>query len=265
MSDSRYNYYINSFIPVFRRALKVQLSPLVAEVKMAGSTNELLSINVHLDDKPVEDAIMLAYTKIGSYYMNNTIKAIRGSKKSLSDEDKLYMARMRDYVVQNCGKKIKWITGTTDKRFREIVRREVTLGLEEGKAIDKIAASISSSLNFENGYRSIRIARTETLGASNAGSLNGAMQTGLSLEKGWMTARRENVRNSHKKMNGVFVDLNAMFSVPIFDGEVFTGDNENMQHPGDTNGSGSNIINCRCTLVYRRKLSSYQQNLTFDL
>jgi len=261
MDDSRYSYYVKNFSVVFRRALKRQLADAIERLSGAHELYELQSINPVLSEKPISEAILQIYQSVGTYNMKQTINAIRGSKKALTDVEKLYMARMQDYVEKNCGKKIKWITSTSEARFKEVVKREVTWGMEKGSSIDTIANEIRKSLIIEQSYRAVRIARTETIGAANAGSLTGAKDTGLNLEKGWLAARRENVRNSHKKMNGVFVDLNAMFQVPIFDGDTFTGNYESLSHPGDTNGSGGNIINCRCTLVYRRKQNSYQQGL----
>jgi uncharacterized protein with gpF-like domain len=87
------------------------------------------------------------------------------------------------------------------------------------------------------------IARTETAAAYNYANLEQATaledSTGP-LMKIWVAATDERVRDTHAEADGQRVPLDEDFRV----GE------ESMAHPGDPNADASEVINCRCTMVY---------------
>jgi hypothetical protein len=92
--------------------------------------------------------------------------------------------------------------------------------------------------------RAKKIARTEVCNVSNYGSLAGAKQTGLILNKIWIPTTSDNkTRPTHKK---------ARFHPPISLNAYFKIGRANLQHPGDPDGPSEEIINCRCAIGYRR-------------
>jgi hypothetical protein len=101
-----------------------------------------------------------------------------------------------------------------------------------------IRSSLIDGLTEINSFQAERIARTEVIGASNTGSFEGAMETGVALGKEWMTSGLPNIRQSH-------LDYEAMGTVDM-DYEYNTG----LQYPGDPNGDPEEIINCRCVPTY---------------
>lgn len=86
------------------------------------------------------------------------------------------------------------------------------------------------------------IARTESGTAMNYSSYEGATQTGLKLNKRWLSSRDEDVRTypnsqfDHLRADGETVPLEAKF--------YKTG--EALDYPMDSAGSIGNIVNCRC-------------------
>lgn len=92
-------------------------------------------------------------------------------------------------------------------------------------------------------WKAERIARTETIGALNGGTLAGgqtwATLSGEEMHKQWWATRDNRVRSSHWAVHMRVVALDEQFTVG---GYALDG-------PGDPNGPGQEVINCRCTLL----------------
>lgn len=117
------------------------------------------------------------------------------------------------------------------------LKRELAQGIVLGESIPKIAKRIQSIIN-SNRYDSIRIARTETGRAENAGRLNSFKQAekeGIRLKKQWSSVADARTRDSHLLLNMESVGLDERFS------------NGLDQPCGD--GPAKEVINCRCTMT----------------
>ena len=66
------------------------------------------------------------------------------------------------------------------------VRKAVALGAENGWGAQRIANEIMSLQGKMDGWKAMRIARTEVVGASNVGSQAGADDAGIPLDKVWL-------------------------------------------------------------------------------
>ena len=62
---------------------------------------------------------------------------------------------------------------------------------------------------------------------------------GIVVSKKWNTMEDDKVRDAHARVDGQTVQSNKEFVV----------DGEDLEYPGDINGSLSNIINCRCFIT----------------
>lgn len=89
-------------------------------------------------------------------------------------------------------------------------------------------------------YRARRIARTETMSAMNAATLEGWRQSEVVTGKEWVCACDERAREWHKKADKQQVALEEAFSVG----------GEKLMHPGDSShgASAKNVVCCRCTM-----------------
>lgn len=65
------------------------------------------------------------------------------------------------------------------------------------------------------------------------------VQNGIQVKKQWLTARDEDVRTTHKELEGVIVGANE---------EFVTSDLDTASSPGSFTRAGNNI-NCRCTII----------------
>lgn len=100
-------------------------------------------------------------------------------------------------------------------------------------------------------YRSETIARTESLRAVTMGQHEGMIQAieigaieDEDLRKFWVFTKDERTRAAHRQipgMNPEGVKLQENFQTPLGP----------LRYPRDPNGTGSNVINCRCRVVYK--------------
>lgn len=92
-------------------------------------------------------------------------------------------------------------------------------------------------------WKAARIARTEALGAFNAGTYMGAaayeLATGVTRYKQWWSTSDNRVRSSHWAAHMQVAELHDDFMVGGF----------RLDHPGDPTAPGHEVINCRCSIL----------------
>ncbi len=143
----------------------------------------------------------------------------------------------RDLIYQFLEEKgatmIKNINDTTVKQLRS----ELQEGILAGESIPKLRDRVSKVFNEAKGYRATRIARTETIRASNFGAIEAYNQAGVKM-KAWLATMDDRVRDIHADADGQMVGIDEPFNVG----------GESLMYPGDYSGSPENTINCRCTI-----------------
>ncbi|ORX22484.1 phage portal protein [Thermoanaerobacterium sp. PSU-2] len=144
--------------------------------------------------------------------------------------------RIAEWIQNKTFKFAQQITQDTE----EMLRQQLEEANANGEDIDQIMRRVAEVFDISaTGYRAERIARTETVPAANAGALEGYRQTGLVSRKTWLTAEDERVREWHQEADGQTVGIDEPFIVG----------GEELDFPGDPNGSAENIIQCRCTVI----------------
>ena len=114
--------------------------------------------------------------------------------------------------------------------------------ITEGATLPEMQAKIVQSSTFSPA-RAMTIARTETTRVSNHAAnqaYNRAEESGINVEKMWLSARDEAVRESHRDLDGTTIPSGAQF----------TKNGATADAPG-LFGVGSLDINCRCTMIGR--------------
>jgi len=127
------------------------------------------------------------------------------------------------------------ITATTGVAVKSIIET----GLVGGLSIENMAIQLAKSGSMSVG-RATMIARTEATRAVNGASVDAyreAQSQGIELEKEWMSARDDKVRDEHKYLDQQRIGVNMNFEV----------DGEYADAPGGF-GVPSLDINCRCTV-----------------
>lgn len=118
------------------------------------------------------------------------------------------------------------------------VTSAVTQAVLQGQSIPQLAASIAGVAAMDQ-RAAMRSARTAMTSAHNLGKLKGygnAAKMGIDVQKRWLAALDKRTRASHRHLDGETVGL---------DGEFSNG----LKYPGDPDGAGSEVYNCRCTMV----------------
>jgi len=128
------------------------------------------------------------------------------------------------------------ILATTGEQVRVLVNELI----DEGAPIGEMQGRIMQASGF-NAARALTIARTESTRVANTAAnmaFQEAADTGLVIQKQWLSARDGNVRDSHTKLDGQKVNQAGQFS---FNGATADA-------PG-LFGVGALDINCRCTII----------------
>lgn len=140
------------------------------------------------------------------------------------------------------------LVGIPEQVSSQFRTRIAAVGAMRGTTVDDVAEVVHEMLG--NGYpswegRERLIARTETVGANNQGSL--AAMTEIAKAEGvehatktWLATDDTKTRPDHAAADGQTVPLGGKFQV---------GDVE-MNGPGDNAGGAAEVCNCRCTLTY---------------
>jgi hypothetical protein len=137
------------------------------------------------------------------------------------------IARRAGYLVQH-------VTETT----RDAIRAAVTTGRAQGMGVRQIAQLIEETTFGAIGKaRALTIARTETVGALNAGAYEAALQAGVMRSKTWLTQADDRVRDTHSALHGKRVPIDAVFG-------------NGLPYPHADGAPASEVVHCRCSLLY---------------
>ena len=155
-------------------------------------------------------------------------------------EDNFFEWLYRQYLIDNVGKDITRISETTRRQIQEIILVE-TLNEVSTQEISKKILALKGFSNF----RAQTIAITEIGKAGSYSSFETAKQIGIDnelvLKKKWIPVLDERTRINHANMA-------SMPAIPM--NEPFIVGGERMMRPRDTNASASNVVRCRCAMIY---------------
>lgn len=157
-----------------------------------------------------------------------------------------YPVESRPMVVDHLAQVSNRMVRTSGQVF-DLVAGEVSAGAELGESIPEIAARVDDALSLtgaENwANRATVVARTETLGAMNAGRTDSfdalADVLGGEFEQVWISTIDRRTRRTHREADGQRVPL----------GSPFTVGGASLRYPGDPLGPGKEIIQCRCSSI----------------
>lgn len=125
---------------------------------------------------------------------------------------------------------------------------EIERGVRDGLSIPDISDAVNRLLTSTGSdrwtNRAVTVARTETIGATNAGAFAGALRRALdendtTAEKIWISTADERTRPSHRMADQQRVPLLTPFDVG----------GAALMFPGDPSGPADEVINCRCSLL----------------
>lgn len=206
------------------------------------STNDIVVTRDVLDTALAETTE--AWQKLLKETLEKAVKAgwnLLASEVAGALSFSVFNIQAAEYAAREAGKKVAGIQSATLKEIRAVIRT----GIEAGHSIDKISKSLAELYDGFRGSRAETIARTETANAVNYGKYQNARESarrlGMNIRRTWVATLDERVRDSHAEAHGQTVGLNEQYKI----GTVA------MKHPGDPTAPPAEVINCRCTEVFK--------------
>ena len=165
---------------------------------------------------------------------------VRGLADQLKDADAFVAARVR-YAAQMSLTRAR---GFQDAQ-KAIIQRELANAASSGRNPRAAAKDLEAALGGLVGRSRARtIARTELHAAASWAQWQEATRAaeayGIGFLKEWRSTHDHRVRPSHALANGQRIALDASF---VVGGAA-------LRFPGDPNGPGREVINCRCVAIY---------------
>jgi len=146
-------------------------------------------------------------------------------------------AARQDALEERAGRVFSYMSETTV----EGVYATIENGIDEGKTVKEISDDLRAKFSDikEIGSRAMTIARTEVLTAVSLGqaaAMKDAAKVVPDLQKMWISANDDRVRDSHEMLHGDIVPHGKEFD-------------NGLQFPRDPSGPPEEVINCRCTWI----------------
>ncbi|WP_368490831.1 phage minor head protein [Clostridium sp. BJN0013] len=159
-----------------------------------------------------------------------------GDKKPSYFDEKLFNKNSAAWVENHVIKFSPEVQRTT----HDAVVNAIKEGYEAGETIDELADRLDKLPAFDRN-RAIRVARTETIAASNAGEFESYNQSDFVIGKQWLSSHDGRTRPDHAAANGQKKKLDEPFNVGGY----------KLMFPGDSSlgASAKEVIHCRCTMV----------------
>lgn len=211
--------YENLYHARINRALKNQ-------VKEFADKKDLLYVR----SGELYGVLLELYKQVGAVWARHTRKFKSGQ---MGFSERIVML-MRQYYGIDLLNDAEGITNTT----KAVIQRVLEEAAQTGWSFDEIVRRIDGI----NRKRARLIARTETVTAANGAAMINAKESGIPLNKMWISAIDHRTRRDHLVMNRVTVGINDNFNVGGFP----------MQQPGDrTQGApAKEVCNCRCVVAF---------------
>lgn len=161
-----------------------------------------------------------------------------GIQKSVKLTDKTFLQTLLGYFDKRTFTMAQQVTRETNDKLKT----QFSQAVEKGESIGEIKSRIGDLFKGMEGYRSERIARSETIRGSNYATQEAYKESGVVEAKEWLTTKDEATDDECMAMDGKVIPLDDNF---FHKGDTFGGlklDYENVGFP-------PLHVNCRCTLI----------------
>ncbi len=242
MANKFYSSYFKRLIkkhdPLVKDALDAMILAGIEQYETIGQIGQLpiaemttALTNLHLDS--------------GLRWARYTAKDIAKyqQKKSVATDN--YEAFIREYLNRHL---LSRSVIPIEETQRKIMSKIIADGVADGLGPNKIANKLKELIPNRN--RAKLIVRTETGRAMNTGAMFAAASSDVVVRKVWDSAKDKRTRRipedatDHLRMDGISVPFNEPFFIPGTRGF------EALMFPCDPQGSGMNVINCRCAVSF---------------
>ncbi|SDY22888.1 phage portal protein [Thermoactinomyces sp. DSM 45892] len=235
-TDQQRERYVAPVIKRLRKQFRSEEQKAIESLKRNhGDIGEINSV-IRSQKSEWEKLLKSIYLAVMKDFGTSTWEGLKSSFFSYETKEEnfdVWSTEIQEWISTVVGKKITQITDTT----LELVRKELGEGVQEGEGIPQLANRLRQVYEGFSTHRSVTIARTEVISSSNAASRFAAKQSGLELEKEWISTRDSRTRPSHQHLDRERRAMDESYS----NGLLF---------PGDPSGKANETIKCRCTEGY---------------
>ena len=236
---------------LFYGVLKGEIESFAKEVKRIGPQAAISGLGAASWDEKIVAVLQKMYKEIAVTFGNATFRAVSvDSKKAanpfgLNDE---FLDELTSFLIQWGFYLASLMAKTTKDRLIILVTKALTDGLSTEDIYFLILSD--PQLRYAKS-RSVMIARTEVMRASNYASLKGAEKHPFLVDKIWIATRDARTRRipkdfyDHWNMDGQTVEYNQPFVSADKVGRPIVVD-----APGDPRAPRGFTINCRCAVAF---------------
>lgn len=260
MEDQVYEEYIQHFNAYMAKALKLLIPEYRKQLKNIPFKNLTFQYPEHLimlnfDEESMRKTMYKIHYTIGKAYGYYSAQRLRKEHpiqekkwKPLPFFNEAFQNFLLDYYREKGGELIVTLSRTMAER----VTQDIISGTFENETVEQMRDRMIRTVNDPDYYTwmCMRIARTETGFAMNAGKYIAGEVSGVLMEKVWIAKKGGNRRHEHQYMNGKKVGSKEYFQLS---GGV------QLRFPCDRDGKGSRraignqVINCYCTYGFVAK------------
>lgn len=216
-----------------RTAFDVQLKSALTAIRRGAE--------IVIDDQPMRKAYGTFVRDVFLSFAHGTLRSIEARKQLTDDVLLSWDEQVATWLDTTAAMRITDMSASTKRMLSALIQQAHA----EGMSIPNVVNHVRKTFTEMSVLRATRIARTEIIAASNYGSLEGAIATGLPLKKRWLVAPFDGrSRDSH-------LDAGLAAQRPGLKETFTVGPKSSaMLYPGDPSGPAEEVINCRCTIIY---------------
>lgn len=227
-----------TMLPVFRKALKQTIKPVIDFVNQMGTDMNPSSL---IDTNVWQSAYTSLYNELGikiarqEYFRQRGFETQKASNIGFLVD--VWQSLFRDYALNYVYQISRELNQTTIDIITAALGEVNALGLDRDGSI----RLFEKTLNGKMRLRSLTISRTESTTLSNLGKEVGARawidESGQKSYKVWLGRNDGRERAAHLDENNTILPIEGQYNL---DGEL-------CDRPGAINLSAGQRINCRCT------------------
>jgi hypothetical protein len=245
-------------LPKFVKLFKQQINSFITESKQTNLqtafsrlSNQGFNTNllVLLQNMYAETISKIAYPIYTDLYKQQDKEFIKQKAFSTGamGSNEVFTAAVLEYLNQYGLTLVNWIDTTT----KDTILKLITEGISNGLSTPQIADNILNS-GLTDLYRAMRIVRTETTRAVNAGIMNAGRQQIFKVWKVWISMGDGKERTFSKKDNydHLQLDNKKVEEYEPFRQIGLNGIEAVAMQPGDITAPADFTINCRCVIGF---------------
>jgi HK97 family phage portal protein len=210
------------FIKAGQRIIQKRFAAEKKEIlKVFANADENIDIEAAIEKaidgqrKEWEKALVAIWMATAEEFAKNEFERLKNESKNIQhkffdEEFAALNAIIQKYIFDVVADAVTKVT----KYTKELLKHVIGEGVARGESLLKIAKRIEKIYTGDfDKKRSITIARTEVISASNYGNHMGAKATGLPLEKEWVAVLDSRTRADHADAHGQVCDMDDYYDI----------------------------------------------------